>query len=138
MWRHLCHLTTILAAALLGACGASEPRARPAPTPAAARSATEDERRALRRAEARIQRHCVAVSRSVVDPEAAPSPAERERADAAADRLVAVVRANPRADLGAGQDLRLFLADVIENLEGSNCDPRMIERLERGLATVPR
>lgn len=46
--------------------------------------------------------------------------------------------AKPTAPLGAGQDLRLFVTDVAENLEGSNCDPRMIARLERGLARIPR
>lgn len=132
--RHLlCHLTVI--AATLAACGEQPPRTVPEPAPAP--PATAAERRQLRQAEDRIVRHCVAVTRSIVDPEAAPAPAEQARAFAAADRLVATVRANPRADLGAGQDMRLFLADVIENLEGSNCDPRMIDRLERGLATVP-
>ena len=36
-----------------------------------------------------------------------------------------------------GQDLRLFLSDVIENLDGSNCDPRMRARLEQALRAIP-
>ena len=106
--------------------------ATPAPTVAAA------DRDRLRRLEARIERHCVAVSRAVVDPAQAPSAAQQARAFAAADDLIALVRADPRADLGAGQDLRLYLADVIENLQGSNCDPRMRARLTEGLGTIPR
>jgi hypothetical protein len=124
--------------ALLSGCGegaAPAPvtiTATPAPTVAAS------DRARLRRDEARIERHCVAVSRSVVDPAAAPSAREEARAFAAADDLIAIVRASPRADLGAGQDLRLYLGDVIENLEGGNCDPRMREHLLEGLDSIPR
>jgi hypothetical protein len=96
------------------------------------------ERRQITALEARISAHCVAVARSLVDPAAAPSAAEKRRAFAAADRLVALARRKPLAPLGAGQDLRLFVSDVVENLEGSNCDPRMIARLERGLVRIPR
>jgi hypothetical protein len=96
------------------------------------------ERRQITMLDGRIAAHCVAVSRSLVDPGAAPDPAEERRAFAAADRLVALARRKPRAPLGAGQDMRLFVSDVVENLEGSNCDPRMVARLERGLAEIPR
>ena len=120
--------------AVLG-CGQEE---RPAPAPTPAPPLSDGVRRELLRAEARIEAHCIAVARSLVEPEAAPTAGEQARAFAAADRLVAIVRASPRAEFDLGQDLRLYLGDVIENLEGSNCDPRMIDRLERGLATVPR
>ena len=78
------------------------------------------------------------VARSLVDPRAAPSPGQERAAFGAADRLLGLAARKPTAPLGAGQDLRLFVSDVVENLEGSNCDPRMIARLERGLARIPR
>jgi hypothetical protein len=128
----------IVAVAMLG-CGESPPsrQAPPAVSPGPPPTLTAGERRALAREEARIQRHCVAVARSIVDPEAAPTPDEAARAFAAADRLVAAVRAKPRAEREPGQDLRLYLGDVIENLEGSNCDPRMLQHLEAALARIP-
>ena len=91
----------------------------------------------VRELETRLQRHCIRVGRSLVDPDAAPRPDQVRGAFAAADRLVALAARSPRAPLGAGQDLRLFLSDTIENLEGSNCDPRLISRLERGLGRIP-
>jgi hypothetical protein len=116
-------------------CGNEEPDPGREPT---AQRLDPAERRQITALEARIGAHCVAIATSHVDPRAAPSPAEQRRAFAAADRLVALARRKPLAPLGAGQDLRLFVSDVVENLEGSNCDPRMIARLERGLMRIPR
>jgi len=84
----------------------------------------------------RIQAHCVRVAGTLTDPSSAPSPKEERNAFAAADGLIALATRKPTAPLGAGQDVRLFLSDVVENLEGFNCDPRMISRLERGLAGI--
>jgi hypothetical protein len=124
---------------LVAGCGtqdAGTPRTAATATPAPPLSDSERER--LRRVEAQVQRHCVRVSQSLTDPAAAPTPAQEARAFAAADDLLALVRSRPRAEVVTGQDLRLYLSDVIENLEGGNCDPRMRARLERGLKTIPR
>ena len=127
---------------LLGLAGCGDDSARPAATatasPTPAPPLSQAERSRLRRAEARVERHCVAVSRSLVDPQQAPTPAQEARAFAAADELVALVRSKPAAELDTGQDLRLYLGDVLENLEGANCDPRMRGHLQRGLASIPR
>ena len=125
-----------LAIAAAGCGGAGSPAAperETAPEP----PLTSTERQAVRKLEARLQRHCIQVAQSLVDPGAAPRPAQERRAFAAADRLVGLAARRPRAPLGAGQDLRLFLSDTIENLEGSNCDPRLISHLERGLGRIP-
>lgn len=98
---------------------------------------TADERRLVTSYEGRIQEHCVRVARSLTDPAAAPSPGEQSSAFQAADALAALAASKPTARVDAGQDLRLYLSDVVENLEGSNCDPRMIVRLERALAKIP-
>ncbi len=117
-------------------CGDQESSAEPPPT-AADTKLTDEERRSLADYDRRIQAHCLSVGRSLIDPGAAPSARQQERAFAAADELIALAAAKPAAPLGAGQDTRLFLSDVIENLQGSNCDPRMVSRLAQGLAEIP-
>jgi hypothetical protein len=125
----------IIALALAGAgCGDEESTDEGTRAPA---RLTGEERRLVDAYERRIQAHCVRVSRSLVDPRAGPSPRQEMRAFAAADALVALAARKPTAPTGPGQDLRLFVSDVAENLEGSNCDPRMIARLEEGLAEIP-
>jgi len=127
-----------LAMGLLAAagCGNDEPAATTA-SDAAPASLTGEERRLLGVYDARIARYCVRVARSAVEPARAPDPAEEARGFAAAEDLIALAAEKPAAPLEAGGDTRLFLSDVIENLEGSNCDPRMLATLQRGLAGIP-
>ena len=115
-------------------CGGSdgEPE-RPPPPPRLSAA----ELRLVKTYEGRIQTHCVRVARSLVNPRAAPSPSEERRAFEAADALAALAARKPTAPVDVGQDLRLYLSDVVENLQGSNCDPRMLARLERALAAIP-
>jgi hypothetical protein len=122
-----------LAGTLLGCGGAGQDAIGPGPPPAL----TAAERSAIAAYDGRIQAHCVRVARSLAEPGAAPTPAQQRDAFAAADALGALAARKPTAPLGAGQDLRLFLADVIENLEGSNCDPRMRARLGQALRAIP-
>lgn len=127
-------LSVAMALALTFAgCGDDQRAVAPAPQP----PLTEAERANVRQLEMRLQRHCVQVSKSLVDPSAAPEPEQERAAFAAADELVALAARSPRAPLDAGQDLRLFLSDVVENFEGSNCDPRIVARLEQGLGRIP-
>jgi hypothetical protein len=126
-------VAVVLAGALLGCGGADTERTRPA-MPSVL---TDAERRLVATYEGRIQEHCVRVARSLADPSAAPSPAQQRRALEAADALGALAARKPTAEIDVGQDLRLFLSDVIENLDGSNCDPRMRARLEQALAAIP-
>ncbi len=140
-WGPLSRRAACLAAcvALLGVgagCGEEDDSAQPDPTTGNPLRLTGEERRALSIYDRRIERHCIRLGRSLVDPESAPSAEQEERAFAAADALIALAAAKPTAPLGAGQDTRLFLADVIENLDGSNCDPAMVSRLEDGLARI--
>lgn len=144
-----CAVLALLAAN--AGCGDEEKSAPPAPTTTAGSTPTTtagqsprgrarltgEERRLLTIYDRRIEAHCIRVGRSLVNPRAAPSPRQQERAFAAADALIALAAEKPTAPLGAGQDTRLFLSDTIENLEGSNCDPRMIARLSEGLAQIP-
>ena len=123
-------LVMVLFAVVLAACGEENP-------PPAPPRLTDAERRQLQVLEGRIETHCVRVAQSLVDPEAAPTPREEAEAFKAADDLVTLAERKPTAPVDVGQDVRLLLSDVTENLEGSNCDPRMIARLERGLARIP-
>lgn len=135
---HRALLIVLVAAGVAAGCHEQEPETAAPPADAGPPPRlTAAERRALRVAEGRIETHCVQIARSIVDRDARPSPAEEARAFAAADDFIALARAKPTAELDVGQDLRLFLGDVIENLEGANCDPRMIARLEKGLSTIP-
>ena len=118
----------------------SEGQSAPAPAgrePAAQSRLTGEERRLLRTYEGLIATYCVRVARSLVEPQAGPTPKQEDRAFAAVDDLVALAGRKPTAPVGPGQDLRLFVSDVAENLEGSNCDPRLILRLEKGLSSIP-
>ena len=127
--------TLLLAAAALAAaagCGGE-----PAPPPEPAPALTAEERRAVEDYDARINAHCVRVARALVDPRQGPSPEQLRDAFAAADALAALAARKPDAELDVNQDLRLFLGDVVENLEGSNCDPRMRARLEQALSAIP-
>ncbi len=129
-------IAAVLLALSGGALGCGDEES-PGGLPAAADAElTGEERRSLADYDRRIQAHCLSVGRSLIDPRAAPSAREQERAFAAADELIALAAAKPAAPLGAGQDTRLFLSDTIENLEGSNCDPRMISHLAQGLAAI--
>lgn len=119
-------------------CGENDPSDPIAPsTPPAEAGLSAAEKRALTGYDRQISRHCVRVTRSFVDPARGPTEQQEERAFAAAQALIALAAAKPTAQLGAGQDTRLFLSDVIENLGGSNCDPRMIAVLSQGLAEIP-
>ena len=110
----------------------SAPTATPPPS-----RLTVAERRELRELEGRISTHCVRVARSLTDPANGPTRAQVDRAFAAADAFVALAREKPTAPLDVGLDVRLHLSDVVENLEGANCDPRMTGYLERGLSSIP-
>ncbi len=123
----------MLSAALFG-CGGGDSDSPPAASPS---PLTDTERRLVATYEGRIQEHCVRVARSLADPNAAPSPGQQRRAFEAADALGALAARKPTGEIDVGQDLRLFLSDVIENLEGSNCDPRMRARLDQALRAIP-
>ncbi len=127
-------LAAVGVAAPASGCGEEDSDREAAPIPS---RLTGEERQLLKTYEGRIQAHCVRVGRSLVDPRAAPSPSQETRAFTAADDLVALAAKKPTAPVGPGQDLRLFVGDVAENLEGSNCDPRLIARLEQGLGSIP-
>jgi hypothetical protein len=126
----------------LGGCGGDDEAATTAPptgVPAGEpQSLTASQRKLVERSETAIRDYCVRFAAAALRERPSPTRAAQVRATDALGRLIALARRKPAADLGAGADLRLFLGDLAEDFEGLNCDPRLLARLERGLAALPR
>ena len=82
-----------------------------------------------------VDGYCVEVAAALSGERAVTEPA-RERATAAIDRLAALAARNPDATAPDGTDASLALSDIAEFLEGSNCDSRLIERIEEQLGAI--
>ena len=133
-WRLL---TAVVAAvgALAAGCGDSGGDVTTTTSAGAARL-TAAEREQLRRDEAAIVRYCSARALALADPAKRPTVAQQARALEAVDRIVAVAVESPEIEVKPKVDARLYAGDLIENLEGSNCDPLILGRLEQGLGAV--
>ncbi|MEK6328375.1 MAG: hypothetical protein AABM66_12770 [Actinomycetota bacterium] len=135
-------LTTAVALSLLAiaSCGDGEPSQTAGTTAAdpAAKRLTAAEQALVNRSERVVQRYCGKLALSLTGQRKPPSVAEQGRALAATDRLVELARSKPAASLDSGGDMRLFLGDLAEDLEGSNCDVRLVQRIDQALATLPR
>jgi hypothetical protein len=129
----------MLCALTVAACGdggtTGEERA-PEPAGSATRL-TEDERRLVADSEAAIQLYCRKRALALTDPGKRPTVDQQARALEAVDALIALARQKPAARLRRGVGIRLFVGDVTENLEGSNCDPQIVARLQQGLSSLP-
>jgi hypothetical protein len=109
---------------------------RPSPSPPAPLSAPQQA--AVRGTQRRIQSYCRDLVLFLERRRRAPTTSETARTYDAVDRLVAIARAEPRATHPeTGRTVRELLGDISEDLQGSNCAPNVIERIERGLATLP-
>lgn len=131
-----------LAAASLAlvACGGGDEEATEPPTATTQgterQALTAAERELVERSERKIRVYCARFAAAALREGRLPSGAEQARATHAIDRLIALGREKPAAEVGAGADLRLFLGDLAEDFEGLNCDPRLLNRIERGLAAL--
>ena len=65
------------------------------------------------------------------------SAKDLERVTSALERLAALAQAKPEAETGDGATVRLALGDIAENLEGTNCDERLVELIDSRLAELP-
>jgi hypothetical protein len=108
------------------------------PTGAAARRLTSAEQTLVDRSERTVQRYCGKLALSLTGRARPPSAEEASRAFAATDRLIELARAKPAASLENRVEMGLFLGDLAEDLEGSNCDSRLVERIDQALATLPQ
>jgi hypothetical protein len=124
----------------LGACGGdgSSGPAGTGPAPTQARRLNTGEQQLVARSNRIVERYCAKLALSVTGQRRRPSAEEQARAFAATDRLIELVREKPAARLETGEGLALFLGDLTEDLEGSNCDPRLVQRLDQALAALPQ
>jgi hypothetical protein len=103
-----------------------------------ARRLTGSEQELVTRSDRIVERYCAKLALSLTGQRRPPRAEEQARAFMATDRLIELVREKPAARLETGGGLALFLADLTEDLEGSNCDPRLVQRLDQALATLPQ
>jgi hypothetical protein len=91
----------------------------------------------VREDERAIQSYCSQFALYAAGQRKAPPASLQRRALAAVDDLIRLARDKAFARVERGVNLRLAISDLAENLEGSNCDPRIIGGLNQGLSEVP-
>jgi hypothetical protein len=67
----------------------------------------------------------------------APTSSETEQVDDDLERLIGLAGKKPDARARNGETMRLVLADMAEDLEGSNCSGGFEQKLDRALGTLP-
>jgi hypothetical protein len=107
-------------------------------TSAAPQRLTAAEQALVTRSEQAVQRYCGKLALSLTGQGKPPSAEEQSRAFVATDRLIELANEKPAAPLDTGLEMGLFLGDLAEDLEGSNCDSRLVERIDQALATLPQ
>jgi hypothetical protein len=103
-----------------------------------AKRLTGAEQALVTRSDRAVERYCGRLALAVTGQGRPPSAQEQSRAFAATDRLIELARRKPGAPLDTGLQMGLFLGDLAEDLEGSNCDPRLVQRIDQALATLPQ
>jgi hypothetical protein len=131
-------VAAVVAAALAVGCGGEEDSEAPETTAALPSDAalTRAEQRTLAHSEQAIQAYCIRVGQAAGGGRELPSVAAQERAFESLEDLIGVVTTKPAAEVQPGVDARLLLGDLAENLEGSNCDPRLVERIDAALGAI--
>jgi hypothetical protein len=66
-----------------------------------------------------------------------PSRSQTDRTFRAVDNLIALARRKPDALYQGREGLQDLLNDMAEDLDGTNCSPPLLSRIEEGLRTVP-
>ena len=81
--------------------------------------------------------YCRRRALGLTDPQKRPTAGQQASALEAVDAMLGLAGEKPDAKVGQGVEVSLFLGDLTENLEGSNCDPLIVGRLQQGLASLP-
>jgi hypothetical protein len=127
----------VLGVLALSGCGGGSSDSRP-PEPARSNGPlTRRETRLVQESEQAVETYCRQIAARLSGRRGRLSTAEQAPAFDAVERLVELGRAKPGAQVRPGIDVRTAIGDLAENLEGSNCDSRLLERLDQGLATLP-
>jgi hypothetical protein len=124
----------------IASCGDGSSPGTTGTTPAgsAAKRLTAAEQALVTRSDRTVGRYCGRLALSLTGQRRPTSAEEQSRAFAATDHLIELASEKPAARVDTGVDMGLFLGDLAENLEGSNCDSRLVERIDQALATLPK
>lgn len=128
--------TAVVAILAATGCGSDDPHGTTgiAQTATAPQQLTPAELRVVERTQQEVIAYCRHVARVVRTPGRTPDPARFARVNAAIDELATLAAENPEAETADGISARLALGDIAENLEGTNCDNRLVERIDQRLA----
>jgi hypothetical protein len=121
----------------LAACGGNGEDAATTTSPEAPGALTHAERDLVRDSESAIVEYCRRRALALTDPAKRPTAAQQADAIEAVDALISLAERKPQAQVRPRVEVRLFVGDLTENLEGSNCDPLILGRLQQGLASLP-
>jgi hypothetical protein len=127
--------SVVAASLLVGGCGGDEgggPSTTTASGPPSRLVAAE--RRRVLEAERAIAAYCDRVAAAAIGQAELPPRREQRRALARVDRLIELAARDPAAEIETGVSMRLFISDLAEDLQGSNCDRRLVELLDAALA----
>jgi hypothetical protein len=80
-----------------------------------------------------VGRYCARIAER---PGVQPSALEFDHVVGALEELAALAGRRPEEVDPSGATARLALGDIAENLEGSNCDSRLVERIDEQLAAL--
>ena len=97
---------------------------------------TPEEVALIRRTERAVTDYCRGVAEALARGQS-PSAESFQRVTGALEGLAALARAKPEAPAPGGSSPRLALGDIAEDLEGTNCDSRLVRRIDQALATIP-
>jgi len=144
-WRTRLLCATLASAIVTAGCGDSDsPSAEEgtatvsaqATVPASRQELSPAGLRVIETARNEVSAYCRSVAEGLGGGEG-PRPSDLDRVTAALDRLAALATEQPGAETVDGTTPRLALGDIAENLEGTNCDPRLVTRIDEALAALP-
>jgi hypothetical protein len=121
----------------LGGCGGDDG----ASTTASARRLTPDERLTARHAERAIYGYCRRLARFAQGKGRKLPVGARSSAYEGVGSLTSLMREKPFAPVSTGLvgqrvDLYVHVGDIAEDLQGANCDPAIVDRIDQALGSV--
>jgi hypothetical protein len=122
--------------ATLAGCGDEGGAAGPLTYTEPAKLSKQDYERIVRAQQAE-HRFCRDVALSLSGDAEAPSERDYRRASRAIADLAALARVRPKERGPGGISPQLALSDMVEDVEGAHCDPRIIEQVNLALEGVP-
>lgn len=130
-------LIAVLGVIATAACGDDgEPQGESSRPKPGSQRLSPAERDLVLQSESAIVSFCRKRAVALTDPSKRPTVGQQTHALEGVDALIELARRKPAAKFRSGVDVRLFLGDLTENLEGANCDPAIVARLDAGLAQL--